>query len=185
MKNVLPKPRRLEVLKLAYSSLPAEHPGIKIMQAKIGIHFVWPGMSGHIKHCCKSCSTCQRASKNVVGKAPLQSLPCVGEPFSLVVVDLVGPQPLTARRKSLHAHTLMCLFTKYPEALPLKWVDNESVADGLMELIARHSIPDNILSNQGTEFMSKFTAKLCELLDIRKTKTTPWQSFYPLKVHMT
>ena len=85
VKIVLPKPRRLELLKLARSSLLAGHPGIKRTQAKIGMHFVWAGMSGDIKQYCMSCSTCQRASKNVYSKSPLQPLPCMGEPFSIVV----------------------------------------------------------------------------------------------------
>ena len=29
-------------------------------------------------------------------------------------------------------------------------------------------------SDQGTMFMSKFTARLCKLLDIQKIKTNPW-----------
>ena len=69
-----------------------------------------------------------------------------------MVVDLVRPLPLTARQ-NWYMLTLMYMFMKYPEALLLKCVDNGSVAEGLMELIARHSIPDNILSNQGTEFV--------------------------------
>ena len=64
--------------------------------------------------------------------------------------------------------TLMCL-------LPLKRVDNESVAEGLMELIARHGIPNTILSDQSTVFTSKFTARLCALLDIVDSVASPDQ----------
>ena len=47
------------------------------------------------------------------------------------------------------------LASKYPEAIPLKWVDVESVAEGLCEVFSRTGIPNQILTDQGSVFTSR------------------------------
>ena len=56
----------------------------------------------------------------------------------------------------------MCLFFKYPEALPLKRVDMESVVEGLMEIISKHGLPGTVLKDQGSVFMSGVFKKICD-----------------------
>lgn len=99
-------------------------------------------------------------------------MPCVTEPFSLVAVDLVRPLLLT-ERKNRYLLTAMCLAIKYPEAIALKRVDNETVAEGLMEIISRHGIPEVLLSDQGSVLTSRMTLRLCKMLDVRKIRTSP------------
>ena len=70
-----------------------------------------------------------RAARNTNAKAPLQPLPCVTEPF-----DLVGPLPRTVKGNH-YILTMMCLFIKYPEAIPLSRVDNETVLDAMVETL--------------------------------------------------
>ena len=48
----------------------------------------------------------------------------------------------------------MCYASKYPEAFPLNKVDAQSVAEALMDVLASTSIPDEILTDQGSIFMS-------------------------------
>ena len=66
---------------------------------------------------------------------------CVGQPFEFLATDLVGPLERTQRGHKYFL-TAMCLFSKYPEALPLK---TESVTEGLMEIISRHGFPATVL----------------------------------------
>lgn len=77
----------------------------------------------------------------------------------MVAVDIVGELPLTLRRNK-YLLTAMCLFSKYAEAVPLKRVDNISVAEGLTEIFSRHGLPNVLLTDQGTVFTSKLTQKL-------------------------
>ena len=121
----------------------------------------------------RSCSGCQRAARNMHARAPLQPLPCVSEPFEKVAFDLVGPLPRTS---SGHKYilTMMCLFTKYPEAIPLKRVDNESVLNAMLEIFSRHGLPKIILTDQGSVFMSKMTAQLWETLGVHRVRTSPY-----------
>ena len=68
----------------------------------------------------------------------------------------------------------MCLGTRNPYAVALKKIDAESVADGLMEVIQHTGIPNELLSDQGSQFMGRVITKPCELLNIKKLKTTAY-----------
>ena len=106
-----------------------------------------------VKEFVRSCAGCQRAARNNNARAPLQPLPCVSEPFEKVAFDLVGPLPRTSSGYK-YILTMICLFTKYPEAIPLKRVDNESVLEAMIEFFSRHCLPKTILTDQGSVFMS-------------------------------
>ena len=69
---------------------------------------------------------------------------------------------------------MMCLYTKYPEAIPLRRVDNETVLDAMLEIFSRHGLPKTILTDQGSVFISKLTSKLWETLGIHRVRTSPY-----------
>ena len=103
----------------------------------------------------------------------VKPLPCVGQPFELLAMDLVGPLERTQRGHK-YILTAMCLFSKYPEAFPLKRVDRESVTEALMEIISRHGLPGTVLTDQGSVFMSGVFKKVCHTLGISKIRTSPY-----------
>ena len=170
---VVPKGRRQALLDMAHSGLVSGHFGVKKTYAKLSSHFIWPRMWVEVKAYVRSCGGCQRASRNTNARAPLQPLPCVGEPFHLVAFDLVGPIP-----KSVSGYryilTMMDMFSKYPEAIPLKRVDNEAVLEGMLEIFSRHGIPGTILTDQGSVFMSRLTKAVCQSLGIEQIRTSPY-----------
>ena len=157
---VVPCTRRQQVLKLAHSNLHAGHFRFKKTFARISTHFLWPRMCGEVKQFVRSCAGCQRAARNSNSRAPLMPLPCVAEPFEKVTFDLVGPLPRTSSGNR-YILTKMCLYTKYPEAIPLRRVDNQTVLEAMLEIFARHGLPKTILTYQGMVFMSKLTKQLC------------------------
>ena len=156
---VVPSARRHQVLRLAHSNVHAGHFGFKKTFARISTYFLWPRMWGEIKQFVRSCGGCQKAARNSHSRAPLQPLPCVGEPFEKVAFDLVGPLPRTASGNQ-YILTMMCLYTKYAEAIPLRRVDNHTVLEAMLEIFARHGIHKIILTDQGTVFMSRLTQQL-------------------------
>ena len=170
---VVPEGRRLQVLQLGHSHATAGHFGFKKTFSRISLHFLWPRMWGQVKQFVRSCAGCQRAARNANSRAPLQPLPCVGEPFSKVAFDIVGPLP---KSKSGYRYilTMMCLFSKFPEAIPLKRVDNESVLEAMVEIFSRHGLPKEMLTDQGSVFTSKLTRKMCKIFEIHKVQTSPY-----------
>ena len=130
-------------------------------------------MWGEVKEFVRSCAGCQRAARNDNSRAPLQPLPCVSEPFEKVAFDLVGPLPHTSSGNR-YILTMMCLYTKYPEAIPLRRVDNDTVLDAMMDIFSRHGLPKTILTDQGSVFMSKLTRQMCETFEVNRVRTSPY-----------
>ena len=130
-------------------------------------------MWGEVKAFVRSCAVCQRGARNDNAKAPLQPLPCVSEPFEKVAFDLVGPLPKSSSGYR-YILTMMCLYTKYPEAIPLRRVDNETVLEAMFEIFSRHGLPKVMLTDQGSVFTSKMTRLMCKTFDIHKVQTSPY-----------
>ena len=100
-------------------------------------------------------------------------LPIITEPFSRVAMDIVGPLP---RSRSGNKYILvLCDYgTKYPEAIPLKSIDAEHIAEQLIGVFSRIGIPREILTDQGSNFTSQLLAELYRLLNIHPIVTSPY-----------
>ncbi|KAL1267146.1 hypothetical protein QQF64_002821 [Cirrhinus molitorella] len=86
-------------------------------------------------------------------------------------MDLVGPLPKSARG---HEHILVIVDydTRYPEAIPLRKATAKNIAQELFLLSSRVGIPAEILTDQGTPFMSRLMAGLCRLLRVKQLQTS-------------
>ncbi|KAG6939054.1 hypothetical protein G0U57_003844, partial [Chelydra serpentina] len=86
-------------------------------------------------------------------------------------MDLVGPLERSARG---HRNVLVILdyATRYPEAIPLRNPTSKAIAKELLQVFARVGIPKEILTDQGTPFMSKLMKDLCTLLRIHAIRTS-------------
>ena len=173
LRIVVPIGRRQNVLELAHSSCVAGHFGVKKTFAKISCKFLWPKMWTQVQSYVKTCVGCQRASRKDKGKAPLQPLQCMEEPFQKVAFDLVGPLP-KSQSGYRYILTAMCLYTKFPSAIPLKRVDNHSVLEAMFEIFSTFGLPEELLTDQGSVFTSKLTKAMCESFGIHKLQMSPY-----------
>ena len=64
--------------------------------------------------------------------------------------------------------------TRYPEAVPLKNIETETVAEALLDMYSRLGIPEEVLSNLGTQFVSKCMEEVSRLLSMKRLTTTPY-----------
>nr|XP_014352698.1 PREDICTED: uncharacterized protein LOC106706359 [Latimeria chalumnae] len=133
--------------------------------------FVWPGLYKEVKDFCGSCPDCQKVAPRLPPRAPLVPLPIIETPFQCIGMDLVGPLD-----KSAQGHKYVLVFvdyaTRYPEAVPLRVASATNVATALFSLISRVGILKEILTDQGTPFMSKVMQHLCTLLRIKTLRTS-------------
>ena len=173
MRVVLPVGRRQQVMQLAHCHLAAGHFGFKKSFGKIATHFLWPGMWGDIRSFVKTCALCQKAAVMPNTRVPLHPLPCVDEPFKKIAFDIVGPLP-RAHSGNKYILTTMCLFTKFPEAVPLRRVDNTTVLEAMIDIFSRYGIPSEILTDQGSVFTSRLTKQMNKSFGIHHIKTSPY-----------
>ena len=105
-------------------------------------------------------------------QAPLQ-LVTVGVPMERVAVDIAGPFPVSASGNR-YVVVLIDYFSKWPEVFPLPNQEAETVARALVDgIFCRFGVPDELHSDQGRNFESNLFRECCQLLGIRKTRTTP------------
>ncbi|KAL8569564.1 hypothetical protein ACOMHN_044702 [Nucella lapillus] len=103
-------------------------------------------------------------------------MPLMDEPFRRVAVDLVGPIIPVSERGHRYILVLVDYATRYPEAVPLKNIDTETVAEALFEMWTRLGIPTEVLSDQGTQFVSNVMKEVQRLLSVRGISTTPYHA---------
>ena len=91
-----------------------------------------------------------------------------------MAVDIVGPLPESDRGNS-YIMVVGDYFTRWMEAFPIPNQEAATVAEKLIdEVFLRFSIPEQLHSDQGHQFESKLIAEVCHLLNIQKTRTTPY-----------
>ncbi len=168
---VLPKSYRARVLELGHER--NGHLGAEKVNSMISRYFVWPGMAKDIVNHCASCVICQRRSKHKPRRAPAVERPVLTEPFESVAIDLVGPLP-KGKGGCRYLLTYVCLATRWPEAVPLRSITAKAVVEGLWSIFSRTSIPERILSDQGSQFCGRVVKQLCEMLGIQKVRTSPY-----------
>ncbi|GFO38420.1 Pol polyprotein [Plakobranchus ocellatus] len=91
-----------------------------------------------------------------------------------VAIDLVGPinPPSEAGHRFILA--LVDYATRFAEAVPLHKIDTESVAEALVDIYSQLGVPEEVLSDQGTQFISDCMKEVCRLLGIKQKTTTPY-----------
>lgn len=172
---MVPVQLRSRIMELAHGSLMGGHMGIKKAADKIQSAFYWPGIQGEVTHYCKSCDVCQKTvNKGSVPKVPLEKMPLIDKPFKRVAIDLVGPIGPPSEDGHRYILTLVDFATRYPEAGPLKNIDTETVAEALVDIFSRLGVPEEILSDLGTQFVSECMKEVTRLLSIKQLTTTPY-----------
>ena len=157
---------RTMVLQLAHEIPLAGHLAKEKTRQRILWHFYWPTLFRDVEQLCRVCAACQKLSHQGIKKAPFIPLLIIEEPFSRVTMDIVGP--LCRSRTGFKYALVLCDYaTRYPEAIPLKNIDAEHVAEELIKIFSRMGIPKEILTDHGSNFTSQLLAELYRLLHVK------------------
>ncbi|KAL4008578.1 hypothetical protein ACER0C_002430 [Sarotherodon galilaeus] len=167
----LPQQFRNKVMDLGHSIPWAGHMAFYKTLNRISSHFVWPGMYVEVSEFCRSCEKCPLTSGKGLAQAQLQALPIIETPFERLGMDIVGP---LERSSTGHRYILViCDYaTRFPEAFPFRSIKARYIANCLLQLFSRVGIPREILTDCGTNFLSKLLQQVYKLLGIKGLKTT-------------
>ena len=171
---LMPGCLRDEALRLSHDVVTAGHLGIRKTLANCRRRFLWQGMALDVELHVKACDVCGKfKTHGKKRRAPMMSH-VVGLPMERVCIDIVGPFPETDRG---HKYALVVTdwFTKYVEIYPMKNQEAVTVAEVMTkEFFSRYGVPLFLHSDQGTQFESRLFQRMCEMLGIKKTRTTPF-----------
>ena len=169
------KEEKLIIFKQFHDSKLGGHGGVGKTLKKIKRQFNWPNLKQEVKDYIKNCTSCQtNKTTNKHHRSPMVITTTSSRPFERVFLDIVGPLVTTEAGNS-YILTMMDDLSKYSLAVPLPNHTANTVAKAFVtNFVCVHGIPDTILTDQGTDFLSKIFTEVCRLLKINKINTSPY-----------
>ena len=165
---------RKEVLQELHAGALEGHLGEEKTLLKVKERFYWPGMQGDVQDWCRTCATCTtRKTAPTKNRAPLQTIK-TEYPMQVVSVDILGPL-LESDAGNSYVLVAGDHFTKWMEAYAIPNQEVITVARKLTdEMFCRFSPPEQLHSDQGRQFESELLKEICRILNVKKTRTSPY-----------
>ncbi|PNF38366.1 hypothetical protein B7P43_G08976, partial [Cryptotermes secundus] len=151
------------------------HQGIRKTIERIKLYISWPSLEQDVIQYIRNCKTCQlnkETRPNV--KLPLVVTDTKNAPWDKIYLDIVGPLPLSENGMK---YILTCQdnLSKYFIAIPLQTQTAEEVANAFVKnIILLYGIPTEVVTDQGSNFMSDIFKRVCKLFKIEKICTTAY-----------
>ena len=171
---VVPLTHRRIVLKYSHDNRASGHLGIMKTVSKIRQGYFWPGLQNDVKSYVAGCDFCSRRKEPLKTKRAPMELERSGFPMERIAIDILGELPLTERGNK-YIVVIGDYFTKWTECHAMPNMEASTVARILIEqVVSRFGIPYIIHSDQGRQFEGKLFTEMCTMLQITKTRTTPY-----------
>ena len=168
---VVPECLKETVLREAHGGCFAGHFAERRAFELLKRRYWWRTMRTDVRRHCRSCLIC--ASRDGTGRPlrpNLQPIPVSG-PFNRIGVDVLQlPHTYNGNR---YAIVFSDYLTKWPEVFRSPDQKAETIARLLVEqIVSRHGVPEQILSDRGQNFLSELMLEVCKLLGTKKINTT-------------
>jgi predicted aspartyl protease len=174
LRFVVPEALQGIVLKFCHDVKLAGHLGIEKTQKRLRESFLWYNMTTQAKAYVMACKVCNVNKKSCVhAKARLKSY-YAGFPMERVHLDIVGPISMSSSGNS-YILVIIDQFSKWVDCVALPDQKAERVAyEFFVRFVANFGCPVEIHTDQGRNFDGDLFKAFCELLEITKTRTTPY-----------
>ena len=169
---VLPSMFRNQVIERCHSDVG--HQSLFKTMSRVQETYVWSGMKRDVKDWISKCGLCQVHTKRRE-RVSMGEMPIAHAPGQFVGIDLIGP--LLPSRYSGARYIMTCIdhYDGWAEAYPLVRKTNEAVWERLRnEYIPRFSVPEVILTDQGSEFKGQEFKQWLEGMGIEHRRTSPY-----------
>ena len=168
---VVPQELKQQTLEEAHGGCFAGHFSENKVYDRLRRYAWWKGMRADVRRYCRGCLVC--VSRRGPGKGlrpPLHPI-AVGGPFHRVAVDVLQlPKTVNGNQ---YVIVFMDYLTKWPEAFAAADQTAETIARLFVEqIICRHGIPQELLSDRGQNFLSNLIQEICKVLQVKKLNTS-------------
>jgi len=159
---IIPTALKQQVLAQLHSC----HFGIVRMKAMARQLIWWPGLDHEIETLCRSCTECNQHCNNPPVQ-PLHPWQFPERPWQRLHIDLAGPFLNQMWLLVVDAHS------KWPEVFPLnKDTTSRQVMSKMLECFARFGTPEQIVSDNGRQFVSSEFTRFLKVNGIRHTTSS-------------
>ena len=160
---VIPKKLQQRVLE----ELHKDHPGIVRMKVIARSYHWWEGVDKDIESVVKSCQACQSV-KNAPPNAPLHPWLWPTKPWQRLHIDFAGPFRGRTYLLITDAHS------KWPEITEMSSTTASRTVDELRKLFSSYGLPEQIVSDNGPQFVSEEFAAFTKMNGIKHIKSAPY-----------
>ena len=169
LRVIPPRQSREKLFREVHSGPYGGHLREAKINGQLSRHYWWPRMRSDIEGWCRACLTCATRRPGLAVKSELTPIPVDG-PFDRVGVDVIQfPKSASGNRYEV---VFVDYLTKWPEVFPAADQTTATIARLLTEeIILRHGVPRELLSDCGPAFLSKVMCELYKVLGINKLNT--------------
>ncbi|KAI0997909.1 hypothetical protein K3495_g10282 [Podosphaera aphanis] len=126
-------------------------------------------MAREIERFCRNCNICNRTKYSRDKKSGfLKPLPIPTRRWQHLSVDYIVQLPICSRNNIPYQHIVVICdrLTKRRHFIPATTLGSKELAQIFLPLFSLHGLPQSIVSDRGTNFISKFWKRLCKRLGI-------------------
>ncbi|PIC40074.1 hypothetical protein B9Z55_011551 [Caenorhabditis nigoni] len=131
------------------------HPGMARMKQLARAFVYWPGLDDDVEKVVAKCNTCQSQGKTL-RKVPLVPWKTPERVWQRIHVDFAGPENGQYYLVAVDAKS------KWAEVKIVKTISATSTVRTLKEIFSQNGLPETIVSDNGTQFVSKEFATMCQ-----------------------
>ena len=153
--------------KRVLDELHKDHQGIVRMKSKARSYVWWRGVDQNIEKVVRSCLACQKV-KNTLPVAPLHPWLWPTKPWRRIHVDFAGPFLKRMFLLVTDAHS------KWPKIIEMASMTSTKTIDELSRLFAAYGLPEQVVTDNGPQFVSQEFANFMKLNGIKHIKTSPY-----------
>jgi hypothetical protein len=152
-----PSSIRLLLLQEAHGGGLMGHFGVKKTEDILTAHFFWPKMRRDVVCFVARCTTCQKVKSRLNPHGLYMPLPAPSVPWEDISMDFVLGLPRTKRGRD-SIFVVVDRFSKMAHFIPChKTNDASHIVDLFFrEIIRLHGVPNTIVSDRNTKFLSHF-----------------------------
>ncbi|KAG7552776.1 Ribonuclease H-like superfamily [Arabidopsis thaliana x Arabidopsis arenosa] len=162
-----------EIMKETHMGAGGSHSGGRALALQIKkLGFYWPTMISDCKDFAAKCDQCQRHAPSIHQPTELLKVGAAPYPFMRWAMDIVGPLPASRQKRFMLIMT--DYFTKWVEAESYATIRAKDVQNFVWKyIICRHGLPYEIITDNGSQFISLTFEDFCASWKIRLNKSTP------------
>ena len=146
--------------------LHCTHPGIVKMKLLARSYMWWPGLDLDVETLVKNCQACA-LQRNLPPVSPLHSWPWANMPMKRIHVDF-------AEIEGYQVLVIIDVHSKWIEAIPLRQATTAITIQALQTFFANFRLPEEIVSDNGSQFTALDFAEYCRNKGIKHSQTPPY-----------
>ena len=151
------------------------HPGQKSTVKLVSDRYYWPNLGPQVAQWVKECKGCQEVKHTARIKPPMKPIPVTADRFSDILVDVVGPMPISEGQRYLL--TIYDRTTRWITAVPMPEASAQSCVTAFTRgWIQDFGLPRSVKSDNGSTFVSNLWKNFQSALGTTVSFSPPYRA---------